>query len=429
MAGSEVLGITTSSSNIDPTTAAPAPPQITREQAEAVVRKVLPGHDKSTVRKITGVRSKGYRCVFLSTFLSTITPHLTAQSASSHTVQFTNSFTECTMVYIIDLIRSTDPSVEDNPSDLHTASDKSECACFLTITHSTTHSLGEYTPNSLPVINNLLNSIRTKTEIPLTESILDTSLSLIPYHFLLSGTTTSTSERMISVADARKLGLLSEKANQLVDLELGKFLGQLHTNVQNDWFGAPQLQEPTDPSYTWQETFTDLFERLISHFESGDVKIDFDLPYERIRLSYSRAIGFSLFDDVEVPSLVWLTGSEEDVFISKPTDPDGLWYFEVCAILPVATHAIWGDPLLESFFVPPNPTKAMAEGYIGAGGGALTIYPRQNTKRIWYDLFLALLVLYEIRNLGDADEIKERRAWCEKAILDSVDALKDAPNY
>lgn len=252
---------------------------------------------------------------------------------------------------------------------------------------------------------------------------------MIPYHFLLSGTTRATSEHLLSIADARKLGLFSEKASAFVDLELGKLLGQLHTNVQNDWFGAPLLREPADPSYAWQETFTNLLEGLLSHFEKGAVKVDFEIPYENIRLYHSRAIGFSLFDDVEVPSLVWVTGSEDDIFITLPSNAEDPWRFEIAAILPVAAHALWGDPLLESFFIPPNPSKAMAEGYIGGGGGALTIFPRQNTKRLWYNLFLALLVLYEIRALGEEDELKDKRAWCEKTILDSVDALKDAPCY
>lgn len=301
-------------------------------------------------------------------------------------------------------------------------------ACFLTIAPPSTPS-AEYSPNSLPVTQNILNAIRSKTEIPLAPAILDTSLSLIPYHFLLSGTTRTSSDDLLSVAQARKRGLLSEKGSAFVDLKLGKYLGQLHTNVQNDWFGAPLLKDPADPSYSWQETFTDLLEKVLSHFEEGALKVDFQIPYDKIRLYHSRAIGFSLFDDVEVPSLVWVTGSEDDIFISLPTGGDDPWSFEVAAILPVAAHAVWGDPLLESFFIPPNPSKAMAEGYIGAGGGALTIFPRQNTKRIWYDLFLALLVLYEIGASGEGDELKDKTARCEKTILDSVDALKNAPYY
>ena len=41
---------------------------ITTEQAQAIVRRLLPGHDHSTVRKITDIRSKGLRCEFLSAF-------------------------------------------------------------------------------------------------------------------------------------------------------------------------------------------------------------------------------------------------------------------------------------------------------------------------------------------------------------------------
>jgi hypothetical protein len=339
-----------------------------------------------------------------------------------------------TRIYIIDLTKPAEHSTNDDPSDVPspqapTSTERPpSCACFLTIRHPTTYP-GEYKPNPLPVIHDLLNSIRAKTDIPLAESILDTSLSLIPYHFILSGTTNATSDSLVSIADARKLGLLSEKASVVVDLELGKLLGHLHTKVQNDWFGIPSQKEPVEPSYVWQETFTELLEGLMHHFEMGDVKVDFEIRYEEIRLYHSRAIGFSLFDDVEVPSLVWLTGTEDDVFISRPVNKDDPWTFEISAILPDAAHALWGDPLLESFFIPPNPTKAMAEGYIGVGGGALTIFPRQSTKRIWYDLYLALLVLYEMRDLGDTDEHRAKKTWCKRTITDSIDALKNAPNY
>lgn len=332
-------------------------------------------------------------------------------------------------IYIIHLIKSTN---EDNrfdvrPTSVSTSFEcQSECACFLTISDPTMRSRGCNT-NTLPVIHNLLESVRAKTDIPLQESILDTSLSLIPYEFILSGTTT-TAENLISITDARRLGLFSESMNVLVDLKLGNFLGQLHSKVQNDWFGVPRLKEPTDPSYSWQETFTELLENLMLSFEKGNIKVDFEIPYEQIRFYHSRAIGFSLFDDVEVPSLIWLTGSEDDILVSKPMNPDDPWSFEIRTILPVVTHALWGDPLLESFFIPPNPTKVMEEGYISGGGGALAIFPRQNTKRIWYNLFLALLVLHEIRDQGDEDE-RKRRAWCKRTILSSVDALREAPNY
>lgn len=394
--------------------------EITHDQAQLIVQNFLPKHENSVIAKITKIRSKGYRCVYISSPKS-----LNQKSKLIHDIFLLVplSFTSSTRTYIIDLINPAHPpSAQINSEKIPSG------ACFLTIAPPSPPPAA-YTPNSLPVTHSLLNAIRSKTSIPLTEAILDTSLSLIPYHFLLSGTTRTSSDRLLSIAQARKRGLLSEKGNAFIDLELGKFLGQLHTNVQNDWFGVPLLKDPADPSYSWQETFTDLFEKVLSHFEKGTVKVDFQIPYENIRLYHSRAIGFSVFDDVEVPSLIWVTGSEDDIFISLPTDGDDPWSFEIAAILPVAAHAVWGDPLLESFFVPPHPSKAMAEGYMGAGGGALTIFPRQNTKRLWYNLFLALLVLYEIGAPGEDDELKAKAAWCQTTILDSVDALKNAPYY
>lgn len=226
----------------------------------------------------------------------------------------------------------------------------------------------------------------------------------------------------MTLADARKGSLLSEKELAFVDLHIGLFLGQLHSKLQNDWFGPPQLSVPLEPSYSWQETFTLLVETLLGEYEAGGVP----LPYEDIRHYLSQAISSFLFDDVEVPSLVWLTGSEHDVYIYRPSPTTKT--AGIVAIHPNAAHVVWGDPLLESSFLPPAPSVAVLEGYSAGGGSPLIVFPRQKTKRIWYSLFLGLVLLKERGNSGVADSEAD-----EKAALDlihkSVEALADAPCY
>ena len=276
---------------------------------------------------------------------------------------------------------------------------------------------GDYRTNNLAAAHSILSRICSATALPIKEPILDSTLQHVPYVCLLTQPVASRSSSLISLASARSQGLLTAQDEALVELQLGKYLGQLHSGVQNDWFGIPLAQgEPVDASYSWQETFTLLLESLLSECQdmTGD---ELGLPYEDIRRYLSRAIGFFLFDDVEVPSLVWLTGSEHDIYLSSEK--------EVIAILPSVAHALWGDPLLESFFLPPAPSKLFLEAYTASGGEPLLAFSRQKTKRLWYSVFLALVVLREDcwrHRLGKAIEVVH-------LLQKSVAALENAPCY
>lgn len=276
---------------------------------------------------------------------------------------------------------------------------------------------GDYHTNNLTTVHNLLSRIRNATDIPIREPILDSTLQHVPYICLLTQPLASRSSSLMSLASARSQGLLTAQDEALVELQLGKYLGQLHSGAQNDWFGIPLAQgDPADPSYSWQETFTLLLETLLSECQDT-TGTKMGLPYENIRRYLSRAIGFFLFDDVEVPSLVWLTGSEHDIYLSSEK--------EVVAILPSVAHALWGDPLLESFFLPPAPSEAFLEAYTASGGERLLVFPRQKTKRLWYSVFLALVVLREHgwdHALGKAQEVVN-------LLQKSVAALEHAPCY
>jgi hypothetical protein len=291
-----------------------------------------------------------------------------------------------------------------------------------------------YQFNTIQLIHQILGRIRDQSDLPTHDSILDTSLDLVPFHYLLCPSCPFSSSDIVSLSTARQSGLLSPTDALLIDLQIGKYLGQLHSNVQNDWFGLPQLETPRDPSYSWQETFTLLFETLLSELEAAKTV---QLPYEEIRSYFCRAIGSFLFDDVEVPSLIWFTGSDHDVYVSIPADP-AAEIRGVVAILPNFANALWGDPLLETFFLPPNPSTVMLEGYLQSGGGPLTVLQRHKTKRAWYSLFLALVILkqraYTI-NIGAYDQksivstTEVNQAWVTKTILKTMEFLRNAPTY
>ncbi|PCH37158.1 hypothetical protein WOLCODRAFT_109674 [Wolfiporia cocos MD-104 SS10] len=271
----------------------------------------------------------------------------------------------------------------------------------------------EYAPNTLAQEHALLQQLSAQTAIPLPHThALDTSLTLVPYPYLLLSR-----PRGVSLAHARTAGLLSARQALLLDLRLGALLQQLHA-VQNDWFGLPA--QAADGLYSWQEAFTLLLEGLLVEAEARGVPAD----YTAIRQGLSRAIAFFLFDDCEVPSLVSFAGDEGAVFVDIDAVKAEEEEVPVTVFLSFS-HALWGDPLLETMLM--DPSAALTEGY----GGTLIVFPRQRTKRIWYTLFLALMVLVSAER-----EKEERRGydegkieWARTALGRCIEQLKDAPYY
>jgi hypothetical protein len=299
----------------------------------------------------------------------------------------------------------------------------------------------------------LIEMIRSKTDISLGKPVVDNDRSILPYDILLTPPSPIPRSCIMPLSVARREGKLAQEQLILVDLQIGQFLGQMHSNLQNDWFGLPTAGNvsPQDPSYSWQESFTALFESYlteVSRCAPADVLAE--LPIAEIRQYLSRAIAYFLFDDAEVPSLIWFTGSEDDIYISLiPPAPaaDGSSSplgqqdngsnngalspsIAIAAILPSLAHAIWGDPLLETFFMPPGPSEALMEGYKSGGGESILVFPRQKTKRCWYTMFLALVVYIENKNAsGDAPQSEERMQWAISTIKDLASRLKTLPYF
>ena len=251
-----------------------------------------------------------------------------------------------------------------------------------------------------------MTNLRKTTSLPLpTPHALDESRSLVEYPYFLFAAPTG---RTLASTRAQ----LTTRQSLQIDLRIGSYLKQLH-GVQNDWYGLPRQEH--DEIYSWQEVFTSLLEDLLSAAEdrhkTGSLGVT--LPIEDVRRYLSRAIGFYLFDDCEVPSFVWFSGDEDTIFV-EVTDPETE---PKITFLAGFDHALWGDPLLERLFMEPG--AAMLEGY----GGTLVVFPRQKTKRIWYTLYMALLALVE----GDGREGME--SWAKQAVETCLKQLKDAACY
>lgn len=287
-------------------------------------------------------------------------------------------------------------------------------------------------------MNSIISLILSHTSIPiLSSSKLDVTLALVPFHYILSPAAPISSDTIMPLSAARKAGMVSPQDAVRVDLMLGKFLGELHSRCQNEWFGLVRGEEDggddltESTKYSWQETFSLLFDTVLSDIEARGGQDSVGIPFYNIRLYYTRAIGSFLFDDVQVPSLVWFTGSEDDIYISlaqlKNSDCPRL-----AAILPNVSHALWGDPLLETFFMEEK-SEAFMEAYKESGGEELIYLARHKTKRLWYTLFLALIVLRERGTTGSEVlrnvELLASAVWAKRTIVECTEALKDAPYY
>ncbi|KAG1758117.1 hypothetical protein EDD22DRAFT_957212 [Suillus occidentalis] len=215
-------------------------------------------------------------------------------------------------------------------------------------------------PLSLSTIRDLLSDISNNTKMPVPDlRSFDDSLARYPFHYLLLRLPSPNAQ---SLSSLRSSGALTPQQDALLDLKLGTFIHSMHS-LQNDWFGVPGTQpdEELESSGEMQKTLV-----------------------EDIRRYPSRAIGSFLFEDAEVPTLVWLTGSADDVYvqISEPCGLNQEARVDIAHVLPTFDRVVWGDPMLEAFFMSPGPSKVLKEGYLEGEGGTLIIFPRQRTKRM-----------------------------------------------
>lgn len=148
---------------------------------------------------------------------------------------------------------------------------------------------------------------------------------------------------------------------------------------------------------SWEEAFTLLLEALLDKTEADElwdtVKID------HVRGALSRAIGFFLFDDVEVPSLVWLTGDESSAMEVEENGESKLTLLGF-------SHAVWGDPRMERVFM--DEVRDVQEGY----NDNLFLLPRQRIKGVWYSLFFALLIVAESEDVRRVEKARLKVEEC-----------------
>ncbi|KIJ62231.1 hypothetical protein HYDPIDRAFT_94784 [Hydnomerulius pinastri MD-312] len=338
---------------------------------------------------------------------------------------------------------------------------------------------------TLPALSALLTRILDSTSVPVPRPVehnVSGGDGKWDFGWLLLQLTPSTQSYLPISTLASLRPTLSPRQLARIELRLGTYLRALH-GITNEWFGVPvdrPLSEPpAAPSldslfganqsggdgeggegedwtrYSWQDTFVLQLEELLAEVcgdEGANGNTDsgegLGINVEELRRYLSRAIGSFLFEDVEMPRLIWVTGSEEDVIVSLTPEKGshassdtagagGEAEADIAYFLPTFGHALWGDPLMEAWFLPPGPNQAITEGYFdGEEGGALIVFPRQKTKRVWYTVYMALIVLAEERRrqrTGDGEtgvaEGWEKVVWAKEVLPKCVNILKDAPCY
>lgn len=329
-------------------------------------------------------------------------------------------------------------------------------------------------PITLPALSVLLSKILDNTAVPVPRPVAhDVSGGEGKWQFgwlLLRVPGSPQTHPPVSLTSVRHQ--LSPGQLARVRLRLGTHLRALH-GITNDWFGIPMdkptPEPPSVPSfatlfavsqtgedgegegedmtpYSWQDTFVlqleELLEQVCGNAEARKIapsgyRMDVDIDVDELRRSLSRAIGSFLFDDVEMPRLIWVTGNEEDIIVSVTWEKgsDNVASADIAYILPTFGRALWGDPLMEAWFLPPGPTTAISEGYFGGEeDDTLIVFPRHKTKRMWYTVYLALMVLADDMPQGEGGETKqvsdrETIRWARSILPECVEILKNAPCY
>lgn len=192
-------------------------------------------------------------------------------------------------------------SLEDFSPSTHIVRLSDGRAYLLKLATSTADSSAPvYAPNSILEQYTLLAHLATQPQFPSLPIPAPVAHGRYAEHvyLLTSLPPTASASNLRSISSIRSQ--LSPRAVALVDLQIGQSLHRLH-EIQNDWFGPPALE--SEGIWVWQEVFVLLLEDALDR--AGPLELGLDVP--ALRRLLSRAIGSFVFDDAEVPSLVWFT--------------------------------------------------------------------------------------------------------------------------
>lgn len=279
------------------------------------------------------------------------------------------------------------------------------------------------------VHTSLISLIKSSSAVPVpsilktdhTKVLIDSSYSLISSPLGLSLSSWSSQSSKDNAENPS-----TDPKHISIDVLLGSSLRQLHS-LENDWFGPVHDPAEWKECISWQECFTLLLEEEIDKAIDAGISIPGG-GAETLRAYLSRAIGFYLFDDVEVPSLVWCTkleGWKDQVFITDPQAHDS--QITISAFTGFENgHAIWGDPLMDDIFRSPD-GPISSPVFVEAYEGSPFVLPRHQTKRLWYTVYAALVSFVQLRRSGNGDQdMMDKERILVEILAEAIVGIKKA---
>jgi len=197
---------------------------------------------------------------------------------------------------------------------------------------------------------------------------------------------------------------MTEEEKAEIDRELGGYNAKLN-QITGESFGYLGL--PASRRGSWKESFGLMMEWL---FQDGmDAGVKLPLSYERI--DELVRLHMPSLEAVEAPRLVFWDLWDGNVFVNEG---------RVAGIIDTE-RALWGDPLMEHYFSYFACSAAFLQGY---GAEAPSAQPQTNSRRLLYDLHLALVMRIEsaFRNYNE-----DHTQWTTNHLLERIEALKAAP--
>ena len=188
-----------------------------------------------------------------------------------------------------------------------------------------------------------------------------------------------------------------EQAN--IQREMGRMAREIST-LTNPAFGYFARSEM--PGVTWRDCFAHMLQDIL---QDGN-EMDVTLPMPYIDLYAHLEKHFDSLDEITTPRLVHWDLWDGNVFVDPLTRKvTGLIDFE---------RSMWGDPLIEVFFMDMDAQGACSQGY----NEDMLSRPAQRMRRLLYNAYLFLIMIIECyyRHYPTDDQEKWVRVELDKVL-------------
>jgi aminoglycoside phosphotransferase (APT) family kinase protein len=188
-----------------------------------------------------------------------------------------------------------------------------------------------------------------------------------------------------------------EQAN--IQREMGRMAREINhlTNPAFGYFARSEM-----PGVTWRECFAHMLHDILQDGNEMDVALP--MPYADLFALLEKH--FASLDEITTPRLVHWDLWDGNVFVDPLTRKvTGLIDFE---------RSLWGDPLIEVFFMDMDPEGACSQGY----DADMLSRPAQKTRRLLYNAYLFLIMIIECyyRHYPTDDQEKWVRVELDKVL-------------